>query len=169
VVGLACLLLVPGCSDDEGVCAAFTPARAPGPGTISTSETAASGCDLVELQMLITDVSDVFALDFDLRYDASLFAFGGVFPLGAVLDADGASLIVEARGVEGAFNIVVSRVASTGVDATGTRILLLLRFLRIAGGGATVLAIEGAEVFGSETQPQPKPSVTWSGGVLEIR
>jgi hypothetical protein len=158
-----------GCQDDdEPPCLTFTPAASPASGTVSTTSTLGSQCDLLELQLLISDVPDVFAVSLGILYDPATVAFAGLFPEGALLDADGTPLAVEVSGPEGALSAGVTRISTTGIDASGTRVLLRMRFSRLGGAGATPLTFDRPTMLGSETPPQEKPWVVWSGGVIEI-
>ena len=52
-------------------CAAFTAAAAPAAGTVVLQNTANSTCNLVVVDVVITDVTDVFTASFDMNYNAA--------------------------------------------------------------------------------------------------
>ena len=162
-----------GSDRDDGaarlVCIQFRPAAAPAPGTVAAIDGAGSVCGVADLELVITDVPDVFAAAFTVTFDPALVSFSAVSTTGSVLESDGAALEVVVVEGTGAVDVFVSRFGvSTGVNAVCAATLLTVRFVPIAPAGSTMVTFSATKVLGSETPPLEKPGITWSGGVLEL-
>ena len=171
---LAALVFAHGCSDDGGddppgaACLSFTGDAGPADGTVNASESGGS-CATVEIELTITEVTDVFSVSFSAVYDSALLDFVGVSTAGSVLGSDGANLDVLVTQMDGQVAVGVTRQGSTGVDAVGPQPLLVLEFSRAAAAGAGMLTFAQEVVLGSETPPQVKPGILWAGGTLQLR
>ncbi|MGD8375350.1 MAG: cohesin domain-containing protein [Acidobacteriota bacterium] len=169
---LAVALLGPSCGGDGGgtpaggPCLEFSPAASPVPGTVST-RVVANGCSTIDLELQITDVTDVFAVQFTVTFDPLVVAFESMSTAGSLLESDGASLGMQIDPSPGMVDIGVTRLAPSGRDAVGTARLLTLRFRQEAAAGATLVSYGDTRVLGSETPPQEKPGISWTGGTAE--
>lgn len=170
---LSVVLLGPSCGGDGGgtpssggPCLEFTPAASPAPDTVST-RVAGNACSTIDLELQITDVSDVFAVSFTVTFDPATVSFDSLSTAGSLLASDGALLETEIVGSSGMVAIGVTRLASTGRDAAGTANLLTLRFRQQAAAGASLLSYGDTRVLGSEAPPQEKPGISWTGGTVE--
>ena len=173
LLGLATLLGAVSCDgdDDDGgilLCLQFAAAASPSPNTVVAVDGPGSTCSIAELDLVITDVSDILGISFTATFDPAVVAFSSVSTSGSVLESD-ADLAVEVGEGPGSVTIGVTRVAATppGVGAMGSAKLVTLRFASTGSLGSTMVTFSPAKVLGSETPPQEKPDIVWSGGTLE--
>jgi hypothetical protein len=164
-----------GCSDDGGGddapgvgCLSFSGETGPADGTVNAAESGGS-CSTVEIELTITTVTDLFSVSFSAVYDPALVDLVGVSTTGSILASDGTNLNVLVTQMDDQVAIGITRQGSTGIDVTGSQLLLTLEFSRAAPAGAGMLTFEGESVLGSETPPQVKPGILWSGGSLQVR
>jgi hypothetical protein len=164
-----------GGGDDGGTgtmptCVGFTAASPAASNTVSTRESSGSTCEVARLELVVTDVDDLFGASVTVTFDPAVVSYEGWSTTGSLLESDGADLELLENVDAGAVKIGVSRFgADTGIDVVGTRLLLTLRFRKATDNGATPLAYTNGKLTGSEPQPQVKPGVTWVGGTLILR
>jgi len=141
------------------------------------SQSGGSTCSEVAVELMITDVSEVFAIDFTVNYDPGLFTFEGVDTAGSLLTSDGASVSVLEGDPDGSVLVGVARLnPAAGVSASGgTFRLLTLRFGRNANSGNGAVTFTNPKVLDSgdltatpPRPPTPVPNIDWSGGTLRI-
>ena len=158
-----------GCENNctTGACMAFVPG--PVPGTVSSIGIASGICNLVTIELQVTDVNDLFAAELTVNFDPAIVSFDGLSTAGSILESGGSQLqVLETEVAPGNIQIGVTRLAMTGVDAVGSRRLLQLTFRSVAVSGMSSVSYSSTDLFGSETPPLPKPGITWTGGALEI-
>ncbi len=168
--------LSPGCGGGGGVvtptvCIAFAPGSAPAPGTIVAAQTSTGACDLVSIDLLVTGVTDIFAASFTVDYDQSIASYDRVSTSGSLLASDGRTVEVLEDRRSGHVTIgLTRRGATTGIDAAGTALLVRLFFLKAGtAAGSGSLGFSNTKLLGSETPPQEKQGMQWSGGTLFLR
>jgi len=144
-----------------GSCLDFVPITAPSPGNLAARKGAGSTCDLLEVELIITDVTDVFEVNFSITLDSSVAAFDSIDTSTSFLRDDGTDLAVIQNPVIG-----ITRLGSTGMDATGSKELVKLYFSRNLLSGVSNLNFNATQVFGSETPPTEKNGITWTGGAI---
>jgi len=150
------------------LCMTLAPATAPAPATVVIQTGAASTCAIAVVELVVTDVSDVFALATTIEYDPVSLAFAGMNTLGSVLARDGAQLNAEVREtVLGKVTIGVSRNAPTGIDVSGSGKLATLFFVPLVEG-MDDLTVATPCLTGSETPPVVKAGVACSGGTTLV-
>jgi hypothetical protein len=170
LLGAAC----GGGSDGGGVvqpaaCVNFTAAQAPGAGKVVAREAAGSTCSARTIEVIVTDVSDVFAAGFVAAFDPARVRFVSASANGSFLAAGGAQVNLQAEAQGGGVTVGISRVGtSTGANAAGSQVLVRLTFAPVAAG-ASQLSLNNGQLFGSETPPQPKAGLTWSGGSFVVQ
>jgi hypothetical protein len=180
---LAALLLIgtlpgAGCGGDNSpspideVCVEFAPDQAPAAGTLTPVLVEGSTCETIFVDLLATDVNDVFGLDTVLSYDSELVRFRGWSNAGSYLRNDGAELatLINENAI-GEITIGMSRVlVQTGVDIAGPETLLRLEF-DIATGTAQTGDVELRAdcLLDSQDPPQSIQGVTCVGGTLTVR
>lgn len=177
VMLLALTAVTAGCGSSGGggtpveLCIDFTPTVAqPTAGSVTARMSAESGCELVEVEVVATDVSDVFAFESVIEYDPDVAAFLGFSLVDSVLESDGADVTVIAEeAVFGEVTLGATRIASTGINVSGTQVLIRLAFARFGVTGAGPLRLDTNCLVNSATPPQTIDSVTCSGGTLTIR
>jgi hypothetical protein len=119
----------------------FTPAvGSPTAGDVFLFSTGSS-CDMIDVSVLVTDLSGIFTVGFTIDYPSTLIAYQG-FSAGTLL-AQGSPptapqyfVTTPSAGV-----LVVSGTLfrpDASVSATGSAIFITLHFLRVAGGTGTV-------------------------------
>jgi len=62
----------------------------------------------------------------------------------------------------------MGRLSQTGVNATGTEMLIHLHFSREQDAGTATVAFGAAAILGSETPPLPKANIDWFGGLMGV-
>ena len=170
------LLVSAGCGggDSGGAtaapCLSFVGAQAPAAGRVVARPLAGGGtCAARAIEIVVTDVNDVFGAQLTVNFDATQVSYGGASSQGSFLTSGGAQVSVQQDGTGGTVTVGISRVGvSTGVNVTGSQVLIRLTFAPLAVGSST-LSITSAQLFGSQTPPLPKPGLTWSGGSFTIQ
>lgn len=170
------LLLAAGCGggNDGGIAAAscigFTGAQAPAAGRVTARQASGGSCAAIFVELVVTDVPDVFSGSFTLEYDPTSVAVGGATATGSFLASGGARVdVVQSTPASGSVTIGVTRVqTTTGVNASGSQVLVRISFAPVAVGSSQ-LTITGAQLFGSETPPLPKTGLTWTGGTFNVQ
>jgi hypothetical protein len=150
------------------LCITLAPSAAPAPGTVVVQNAAASTCTLALVDLVATDVNDVFGLSTTVEYDVASLFFVDVITPGSVLAGDGAQLIVIAQeGPLGTVTIGVSRNASTAIDVTGSGVVATLRFIPLNLGTAD-LSVSTPCLTENGTPPVLKAGVACSGGMTAV-
>lgn len=152
-------------------CIAFLAGAAPAPSTAVARQAAGSVCGTVIVEIVITDVTDVFAVDFTVSFDPSVARYDGHSLSGSRLTSDGAIPQVLESIQPGLVTLSISRFnPSTGIDFSGTQTVVKLIFSMPVGAGAASgnLIFSNTKVLGSETPPVEKPNIQWFGGTLRI-
>ncbi|HEX5043031.1 MAG TPA: hypothetical protein VFV75_08995 [Candidatus Polarisedimenticolaceae bacterium] len=172
----AILLVSSGCGGGDGgggaaaaPCLSFVGLQAPAAGRVVARLAAGGSCAARAVELVVTDVSDVFGAQFVLTFDATKVSYAGASSQGSFLTSGGAQVSVQEGGGGGSVSVGISRIGvSTGVNVTGSQVLIRLNFAPVAAGAST-LSLGSAILFGSQTPPQPKPGLTWSGGSFTIQ
>ena len=171
------LFVSTGCGGSDGSggaaaapCLSFVGTQAPAAGRVVARLATGGSCSGRAVEIVVTDVSDVFGAQFTLTFDATKIAYGGASSQGSFLTSGGAQVsIPEDNTGAGTVSVGISRIgAGTGVNVSGSQVLIRLTFAPLAVGSSS-LAISNAILFGSQTPPQPKPGLTWSGGSFTIQ
>lgn len=155
-------------------CITFSASAAPGSSMVVAQQGSGSQCDLVEVELVVTDVDDVFAASFIVVFDAALAQYQGTSLSGSLLTSDGAQVQVVERTLQaGQVSVGLSRLGTNvgGIDFTGTGSLVKLLFQQNPGAGTAAgsLTFGNPRLLGSETPPQEKTGVQWSGGSFQLR
>jgi hypothetical protein len=182
-VALIAILLfsAPGCSDNNSpvsteLCIEFDSAQAPAPGTVTVRLSDDSVCEEVVVEIVVTDVDDVFGLRTVIEYDPDVAYYNDEWSaLNSILGAD--LLVNIEEDPVGTLTVGVTRVATTGVDITGTEVLIELFLQRWAidadSGPLTIedgcLLDSGDPNANPPVGPDTIPGVTCSGGTLAVR
>jgi hypothetical protein len=178
VISLLALVLVSAAACDEGdttgggvVCVEFRADQEPTPGEVTALMSSNTTCEAVIVELVVTDVDDVFGLQTMITYDTSIAQFSGWDTTDSILRSDGSEVASVVREVAaGTIEVGVTRVLQGGSDVTGTGTILELFFLinrNTEGSGD--LTLEQQCLWGSEDPPQSKPDVDCSGGNLVVR
>jgi hypothetical protein len=173
---LLVLLLIAGCGGGDGggiaaaSCIGFTGAQAPAAGRVAARQASGGSCSAIFVELVVTDVADVFSGSFTLEYDPASVALGGASATGSFLASGGARVdVVQSAPQSGSATIGVTRVQTTaGVDVSGSQVLVRVSFAPVAAG-TSQLSVTGAQLFGSETPPQAKANLTWTGGTFNVQ
>jgi hypothetical protein len=171
------LFVSTGCGGGDGSggaaaapCLAFVGTQSPAAGRVVARQAAGGSCAARAVEIVVTDVSDVFGAQFTLTFDATKVSYAGASSSGSFLTSGGVQVSVQEDGAAtGTVTVGISRIGvSTGVNVTGSQVLVRLTFAPVAVGTSS-LSISSAILFGSQTPPQPKPGLTWSGGSFTIQ
>lgn len=156
-----------GGGEKSTVIAAFTPDEpSPGPDTVATAEGASNG-DLVTVEVTVTDTSGIYAVTFDLTYDANMASFEG-WSAGDLLEQGGHTPFYEFLELQNGQVVAVAtrQGAVPAVDAVGTVTVMELTF-RVEEEGSSQIDFSAAALLDGQVQPQPIPGITWHGGSLD--
>jgi hypothetical protein len=153
----------------EAVCIEFTAAGAPGVGNVVARAGAESSCEVAVIEWIATDVSDVFAIEGEITFDADAVRYGGFDLTGSVLSADGVQLVAIVNEVEqGRLTLGISRQAATGIDVSGSRLVVKLAFIsNFLAGTTSTISVTDDCLLGSEDPPVAK-DLGCLGGTLTI-
>ena len=173
----AVLFVSTGCGGGDGgggataaPCLSFVGNQAPATGRVVTRLAAGGSCAARAVEIVVTDVADVFGAQFTLTFDATKVSYAGATSSGSFLTSGGAQVSVQEDSTgSGTVSVGISRIGvSSGVNVSGSQVLIRLTFAPLAVGTSS-LALSNAILFGSQTPPQPKPGLTWSGGSFTIQ
>ncbi len=180
-VVIAALLATAGCGGGgsrtagsvSSSCLSYAPASGPVNSTVVTSRGSGSSCSVLELEFIITNVTDVFTGSFTVNYDPSFMSFDAASVTGSYLGSDGATLDVQETSTTGQVAIGVTRIRppDTGIDFTGAnQVLIKTIFVRTQSSGTAMatLTITDGKLLGSETPPVEKPGIIWHGGDVTL-
>ncbi len=169
------LALLPlGCDDDEGdsgdPCIEFTAAAVPAPQTVTAIGGLGSDCDVAVVDLVVTDVDNLFATSFDLAFDATRVALVTVSTATSVLTSDGAPILRQVTTIgTGQVHVALTRSqVSTGVNVVGGGTLATITFLRAGTGGTSPLTLSNATLLDPGTPPAPIPGIQFRGGTFQI-
>lgn len=170
------LFVSTGCGGGDGSggaaaapCLSFVGTQAPAAGRVVARLATGGSCSARAVEIVVTDVSDVFGAQFTLTFDATKVAYAGASSTGSFLTSGAQVSIQEGNTGSGTVSVGISRIGvSTGVNVSGSQVLIRLTFAPRAVGSSS-LSLSSAILFGSQTPPQPKPGLTWSGGSFTIQ
>ena len=174
LLALAALALAASGCDEGGpqdpvlVCIDFTSAS--GAAGVTSVLSADSTCDVADVEITATNITDVFALDVEILYDPAIAAFSSALTVDSFLRSDGADLVVIISEPEaGRVVLGVSRTAATGVDiGADPQQIAVMRFLNTGMTGSGVVGLSDECLLGSETPPLPKVGLVCTGGTLRV-
>ncbi len=174
-LGLAPALLA-GCGNGGGgtvpsICFSFVPDAAPSASTVVARSGSGSSCELLVVELVLTDVTDVFAVSFRASFDPSLLAYDGHSLAGSHLTSDGAQVQALETVGQGEVQLGLSRLnPAGGIDFGGPQVFVKLLFRKPVGaqGGSGRLDFADTQVFDSQQPPQPKPGIVWLGGTVRL-
>lgn len=182
---LVTLLVTLGCGgggsgggDDNGgvtptaTCISFSAGAGPASGTATSAKGAGSVCTTVIVEVLLTDVNDVFTVSFDAVFDPDTARYDGFSVAGSHLSSDGAALQVIETTATGQVSLGITRSnPATGINFAGSQTVVKLMFVKASGvdeGDTASLTFSNTHVLGSEQPPVEKAGITWSGGTLSV-
>jgi hypothetical protein len=143
-------------------------AGVPSAGSIALAPGTGSTCEVVVVDVLLTDIDDVFAIEFTLSYDPAIAQYDSVSIAGSALDDDGTSLEILQHEAAGQVTVALTRLGATGIDVTAGRAVSVL-FSAAGTAGMTGVVFSDESVFGSERPPLEKTGLSWIGGTLTLQ
>ncbi len=183
---LVTLLVTLGCGgggsggDDDGgggiiptaTCIEFAAASVPASGTASSAEGSGSVCSTVVVEIVLTDVNDVFTVSFDAVFDQNTARYDSFSTAGSHLASGALLQVVEDTSTAGQVSLGITRSnPANGINFTGFESVVKLMFVKAPGvdeGASANLTFSNTHVLGSEQPPVDKPGIAWSGGTLTI-
>jgi hypothetical protein len=166
-----------GCSSDSNtvevvipteLCVGFVPSELPVSGNVVSRLRADSTCAVAFIEVVGTDIDDVFSVAAHINYDRTAVEFLQLDTNGSALSQDGALLNVRVEElVAGELTIGVARNANDSVDIVGTRLLMTLLFLPL-NLGASEMAVETPCLTNGDEPPLPLGDVSCSGGSFDV-
>jgi hypothetical protein len=169
------LLLAPGCSDDpttpSELCIEFDESRPAIAGTVSSRLGEDSICEVVVVEIVATDIDDVFGFATKITYDRDVALFSHGDTLGSILESGNTNLALRVEEqVAGEITIGVTRVSTTGVDVVGTEVLIRLFFeIWAIESDSGTFTLEDECLLDSGEPPVPKAGIDCGGGTLRVR
>jgi hypothetical protein len=98
-------------------------------------------CDQAQVEVTADAIAGVFTVSFDMRYPATLVKYSG-YTLGPLLQrapVANTPLCVIREPAPGMLQVTMTRFApDRGISATGSEVLLVLRFARVAAGSGDI-------------------------------
>ncbi len=153
-------------------CISFGSSFAPAQSEVTLSKGGGSVCGVVVVDMVLTDVADVFTVSFEATFDPATAKYEGFSTSGSHLGSDGAQVQVLETIQAGKVSLGVGRVnTSTGVSFNGSQTVVKLMFSKAPGAGSGSsggLGLDNGKVMGSEEPPVQKPGIAWRPGTLSI-
>lgn len=155
----------------SAVCISYA-GSAPASGAANTAKGSGSVCNTVVVDVLLTDVTDVFTVAFDVTFDPDVARYDGHSVAGSHMSSDGAAVDVIETKSAGHVHLGVTRLnPAVGIDFTGSHNVIQLMFGKPSGAGAgdvAALTFSSTQVFGSEQPPVEKSGIAWPGGTFTI-
>ena len=135
-----------------GACLDFAPGAAPSPGTVVATEGGLTTCDRLALDLVITDVGDVFTAEFKLSFDPDVLRYDGHYESGSVLASDGAPVTVFENEQNGLLQFTITRLGASwdGIDVVGSQFLVRLNFVRELDSGGSPLSFSNERIWNSD-------------------
>jgi len=154
-----------------GACLDFTPAADPAPETVVASEGGATTCDRLAVDLIISDVNDLFTVDFKLAFDPDLLRYTGYDETGSVLASDGEPITVIDDVQDGLISLTITRFGASldGIDVVGSQFLVRIDFAREAESGVSPLDFSNERLWNSAFPLELIHGVEWHGGTVTIR
>jgi hypothetical protein len=140
---------------------------------VTCREGADSTCELIAVDLMVTDVPNIFTVDFAMTFDPALAAYEGLSANGSILSSDGTEVTVfeDYDPAQAKITVTIARLGldAGGIDAVGERHLLRLYFSMQAESGSSPLVFTTTRIFSGVFPPAIIDGVEWSGGTLLIR
>jgi tRNA threonylcarbamoyladenosine modification (KEOPS) complex Pcc1 subunit len=170
------LLLAPACSNNnpaatKELCVEFTPAAQASAGAVTSRIDADSECGAVGIEIIATDIDDLFGFYSVVTYDPDVVSFGGYSTVGSVLESGGADVAVVVHElVLGELTIGASRVSDVGVSFDDTQVVIELVFTQFAQQTVSgAISLDEPCLLSSLEPPLPMNAVSCSGGTIAVR
>ena len=168
---LALTFFSPSCNNCDNCCIRFSSATPPAPGAVACVEGAGATCELLAVDLIISDIDDIFTAEFTIIFDPAVAHYEGMSSEGSILESDGTQLTKLENHQPGEITIIISRLGAAfgGIDAVGEQFLARMYFSKVADNGSTTMLFNTARLFNSQFPPEIIPDVEWAGGTLLIR
>ncbi len=174
----------PGCSSDDSSsgtvftlpsCITFIPdpALTP-PAKIVLKEGAGSTCDEAQVDIMVTDVNNVYGARFDIEFSGAIAAYQGFSTAGSFLESDDVDTTIVQGGPVGNVTFSITRIQDAnvnsfeGIDVSGEQLLGTLRFTSFSVGGPAELTLTNNDLLDNATPPVAIPNLTWAFGSLRV-
>jgi len=180
VLAVAVLLAASsGCETDDSVgglqpsCITLIPVKDPTPGEVTSVWGSESTCDVVEVELEVSGVSDIWSVQFEVVYPDGIAQILSPNADDSFLSEGGVDLFGEFDEiVAGTAEIGLTRVgaANVGITPSTNNHLIRLRFLRLASSGSGPVTFQDA-TLSTKANPGDQPteiSVPFSGGEFFI-
>jgi hypothetical protein len=131
-----------------------------GPGT---------GCDTMIIDVVVSQVADLYGAAFDVIFPADLASFGQSSAEDSALTSDGEEIIALAREAwPGQLVVGISRLGAVpGIDVV-EGLLIRLRFEKIGAEGTAPLDFDRSGLFDPSVSPGGIPGINWYGGLVTV-
>ena len=165
--------LVPGCGSDDddnmqtNSCVALQNSATPAPNTVVALDGSSGDCGFLRVDLLVTDVSDLFGANLTVTFPQTQLAYFGASEAGSVLTSGAAVDLQVSESSPGELTVGITRLSDTGIDVQGGALLLRLDFRRIASQGSGSLGVSGS-LLDSSTPPAPIPDTELRGATVVI-
>lgn len=173
----SCLLAgATGCGGDGGndviaqpLCLQFAASGASSGATVALTSGSDSGCEYAVLDVMGSAIGDVYAVSFDLEFDATQFEYLGASASGSALAQGGSGVDLLESREGGTVTLGVTRLGGPqGVDLSNSRILTV-RFRRLSPQSTSTLTLSEGAAYNSAVPPTEITAITWLGGRLLSR
>lgn len=125
-----------------------------------------SSATVLVVEVVATQVTDLYGVAFDLRYPTAVLSYAGITE-GTFLDEEGsvATTLQVAETPPGNLVIGTSRLGDVG-SVTGTGVVVALEF-RAQAAGSGAFSFDRNEAL--DITGNAQPDVTWTAGTVEVR
>jgi hypothetical protein len=164
-----------GCGGGNGkdpiptTCISFEAAAAPAGSTVVARQGTGSTCEMVQIELVLTGVTDVQSVEFRADFDGSVARYEGLSLTGSTLISGVPNPIVFEDEDPGQVSISLSRL-NTGIDFVpdGTVVLLIFSKATNTDGATGGISFSDTLIFDSAAPPQLKNGIQWHGGTFRI-
>lgn len=160
---------------NSSLCVVFASASAPGSGTVVVQQDAsASVCQMVVVELWVTDVDDLFGAAFTVNFDPGAVEYvdGSLSTAGSILGTGGGGSAVISDlddSTPGELIVGISRTAPAAAipSIPGTELLCRMTFRAVGDSGVSALTFADERLLDDSGPPLTVPA-TWSGGEFTI-
>jgi hypothetical protein len=165
---------VPGCGGGDNnpiptACISFEASAVPAGSTVVARQASGSTCGTLQVELVLTGVTDVQTVEFKVDFDGSVASYEGLSLDGSMLASGGANVNVFEDEDPGRITINLSRFGS-GVDFVPDGTVVRLVFGKATGADTAsgMLSFSATQIFDSAEPPQEKSGIQWFGGTFRV-
>jgi hypothetical protein len=182
MVVLLTAAVAPGCSSSDSggnametvPCVQLVNTTTPATETVVAEDGSSGECELLWVDLIVTNVDDLFAANFVVNYPSDLVQFVQASDTGSVLASGGVAVeVLTDIPSPGTLTVGLTRLAGDGVNVSGGQLLVRLIFFRLQSNGSGQLSFDSPQLLDDSTPPQvildgSSNLIPWYGGTVAI-